>query len=295
MGVIESTGYKKEYFNISGKDCCMYGKIDGVKTVIKGLSGYISDIQLKKGKDKNGDIKHKYILTLVDDNPPTDDTVRNVVEFSEGTYLCERIWNQLLSLQHNEPISIFVYESNKIKNSPGCTIQVNKKSLPFTFSEWDEVKREYKGMPSGKANDPVRLEFWRDKVFDNIFTNLLGRAWDGEILIDRSLQESLSIPNSSEPTYSLEAMQALNAVKKKLPAYEAAGDPERLAAAWKQMRDYIVENLKGYNPNNQTSGDGPVLIQALIAVQEVLDRISKSGEPLRLELDGSWGVEDLPF
>ena len=288
MGEISSTSKNRSYYEINGQQKCILKYVKGEENIpIKGLEGYLQDITLKKGQKPNGDIVFSYRLVLTEERDPSHEDEEMVLSFKEGTYLTERIINTMLGIDRPEKLTILVYPSNGIKDSPGVMIKIDNKPVTFKFDVWDDQLRGYKGIPGGKPEG--RIQFWRDQMFKEIYVNLLGREWDGEIELDYALTQGKTTSAPKEEIgCSVDAILALNTIKKKLPGYEAAGDHIALCKAWADMVEFIQS--KSTSP-----GDAKILDDALLEAQTVLDRICPAGSPMKLEKDGTYGAEDLPF
>lgn len=292
MGAIfDGDGRKKKYYDLNGQDKCLYTRIDGVKTKVIGIQGWLQDIQLKHDLDKKGKLKEQYLFSFSDNPNPTEEEEFHVVCVTSGTYHIEKIFNMLLSVDQPHQLKLFVYKSDSSENIPGVSIKIGDQSLEY-FYKWNDQTRKVDGIPEGKPDDDVRMNFWKDKVFGNIYQNFFNRDWAGDILIGKNLKEhranngTTTTSAPAEPTYSPGALRAINQIKNKLPVYEENQNAESLANAWKEMLEYLKANSK--------PGDEKLVEDTMYIVQASLDSIPNS--KIKLKEDGTWEEEDdLPF
>jgi hypothetical protein len=281
----KSNQTNKTYYRISGKEKAILKYVKGEADVkVDALSGYLEDIILMKAKAPNDDEPHyEWQFILTDDSDPQEHDTRMVVRCKEGSYLSERIVNILLGIPNPGELEIWVYPSTKIKNSPGVSIKCNKRKAEFAFSDWDEVNGGYKGVPKGKPQDEVRIDFWRQKLFTDVYPNLLGRNWDGEIQLDYNLRQ---LENKDvKEQYSEEVEIAVGRIVKKAQSKSF----DDILKDWPSM-------VKFFNDNCKKAIDKERFTALKIEVQRILDDKHTDGDMYRLQDDGSYEKEDdLPF
>lgn len=283
MGEITGTvSLPKSYYRIEGKDKCIYKKIKGGgQEKVGGLKGYLQDIILRKSKLPNDkDIHYQWHFVLTDKIDPDDEDMRYILYIKEGSYASERLANILAGVSFGGEITISVYESSKIKNSPGISIKIDGKSAEFAYSSWNG--NGYDGVPEGTPKDEVRIDFWRDVLFGKVYTTFLNKDWDGTIEIDYSLRDDEDKYTKKEEEYSDKMLLACNKV---LSQAEKLSDKEILKK-WSNMVSYMKNNI-------EKSIDHNLLDKTCTSVQLIFD--TKSNECYQLFVDGSYEESDLPF
>jgi len=284
MGEIQATGQKRAFYQINGQKKCIEKWIkDGDNEKISGIEGFIIGMKIRWDLNSEGAAKTEIILLMADVKEPTEEDEVMYLSFNEGTYLAERIINKILNIPHQDKVTVLVYESQHFKNAPGVSIKQGGKQVSYRFEERDE-SGDTVGVPKGKAED--RVDFWRNLLFTDAYTNLLGEEWDGVIEESNRYKEKMNGGDAKAAVedYSPETTAALANIKKKAEKYE---DSKSLANAWKAMLQYIKDNEKKDKDKEAQS-------EAQKHIQSALDAIS-GDETYRLNSDGSWVLEDLPF
>lgn len=284
MAEVTKSNQTKTYYRISGKEKAILKYVKGEADLkVDALRGYLEDIILLMAKAPNDDEPHyEWQFIMTDEADPEESDTRMVVRVKEASYLSERIANILLGIQHPGELEIWVYPSTKIKNSPGVSIKCNGKKSEFAFSDWDEVNGGYKGVPKGKPQDKERIEFWREKLFTDVYPNLLGRNWSGEIQMDYNLkQENKDVKEQFSEEIEIAVSRAIKKAQSK--SYEG------ILKDWPQM-------IKYFNDNCKKAIDKEKLPAMKIEIQKLLDDKHVDGDMYRLNDDGSYEKEDdLPF
>lgn len=283
--IVNNQQQNKLFYRISGKEKAILKYVKGEPDVkLSGLRGYLEDIVLLKDKAPNEEPHFEWQFILTDSPEPTADEVRMVVRVKEGSYLAERICNLFLGIQQPGEIEISVYASTKIKNSPGVSMKVDGKKIEFGLGEWDELNGGYKGVPKGEPKN--RIDFWREKLFQNVYQNLLGQNWSGEIQLGYALkQQETAARGEVKEEYSEEILIAVSKIINgaKLKSYA------QLKVSWPDM-------VRHFNANVKKPMDNEKFGAMKLEVQQILDsKMAEGDDNLKLENDGTVVVDDLPF
>jgi hypothetical protein len=281
MGEITRNLSPRQFYRVDGKDKCIKKAIKGGGTEkVDGLQGWLQDIRLKKAQNPTEKLPHyEWVLVLTDKREPESDDIRYHLGIKEGTYLSERFCNILAGINHPGELTISVYESKVISKSAGVSIKVNGEKVNFRFGEKSETG--YVGIPEGEPKGDNRISFFRDLLYKDVFTNLLGREWDGSMDVDSSLQQASS-EEAQAAKFSVKGELAESKALEKLNSKTAA----EITAQWPT----IVNWVKGEMTFPQ---DTALLDQFIVMANRVF--LGKGVHDQTLKEDGTIEADDLPF